>query len=192
MNKHSLDAVAEWFLRLNGFFTIPNFVIHTVTHEEGRQQRTDADVLGVRFPYRLEEVGGRSLVDFHIFNKKVTQLVIAEVKTRRCGLNAPWSRVKDQNVEHVLSSVGCVPSDELNKVATDLYEHGVFESDRLSVRLMCFGSVSSDSLPPGVLQLTWNKVLEFVYSRYQKSWPKMLEHQQWPAVGQYLWNTQLS
>src|SRR2546426_644182 len=37
--------------RLNGFLTIRNFVIHP---ERGNDQRTDVDILGVRFPHRSE------------------------------------------------------------------------------------------------------------------------------------------
>jgi hypothetical protein len=45
------EKVAYWYLRLNGFLQIENFVIHP-----GRcvGQRTDADLLAVRFPYRAE------------------------------------------------------------------------------------------------------------------------------------------
>ena len=58
-DMYTLDAVAEWFLRLNGFFTVVNFVIHPIEPNEASLQRTDADVVGVRFPYRQEIVSGR-------------------------------------------------------------------------------------------------------------------------------------
>jgi hypothetical protein len=43
--------LAYWYLRLNGFLTIPNFVLHP---ETGGSQRTEVDVIGVRFPHRSE------------------------------------------------------------------------------------------------------------------------------------------
>lgn len=49
------EELAYWYLRLNGFFTINNFVLHH--NREGRT--SDADILAVRFPYVYEEVGGR-------------------------------------------------------------------------------------------------------------------------------------
>ena len=39
--------LAYWYLRLNGLLNIPDFVVHP---EQGGNQRTDVDVLGVRFP----------------------------------------------------------------------------------------------------------------------------------------------
>ena len=45
------EKVAYWYFRLNGFLQIENFVVHP-----GRRgsQRTDADLLAVRFPHRAE------------------------------------------------------------------------------------------------------------------------------------------
>jgi hypothetical protein len=33
----TLDSTAEWFLRLNGFFTVLNFVVHPVEPNEGTE-----------------------------------------------------------------------------------------------------------------------------------------------------------
>lgn len=41
------EKVAYWYFRLNGFFQIENFVVHP---ERRGSQRTDADLLAVRFP----------------------------------------------------------------------------------------------------------------------------------------------
>ena len=47
------EKVAYWYFRLNGFFQIENFVVHPT----GRgAQRTDADLLAVRFPFRAERL----------------------------------------------------------------------------------------------------------------------------------------
>ena len=47
------EKVAYWYLRLNGFLQIENFVVHP---ERRGGQRTDADLLAVRFPYRAERL----------------------------------------------------------------------------------------------------------------------------------------
>ncbi len=51
------EKVAYWYFRLNGFLQIENFVIHS---KRRSSQRTDADLLAVRFPYRAE--GARALL----------------------------------------------------------------------------------------------------------------------------------
>ena len=78
-----------WYLRLNGFFPLTNFVVHKtpdITH------RSDVDLIAIRMPYVFEEVGGRlddfdseilSLLgeDFDITALKKTIVVICEVKS---------------------------------------------------------------------------------------------------------------
>lgn len=45
------ESVAHWFFRLNGCATIKNFVVHP---DQCGSQRTDVDVLAIRFPHRSE------------------------------------------------------------------------------------------------------------------------------------------
>jgi hypothetical protein len=48
------EQLVYWYLRLNGFFPITNFVLH-----HGAEHRTsDADLVAVRFPYVSEDIGG--------------------------------------------------------------------------------------------------------------------------------------
>jgi hypothetical protein len=185
----TLDSLAEWFLRLNGFFTILNFVVHPVEATEGSRQRTDADVLGVRFPNRREIAGDKPLRDHDAFQPlKSTLLVIAEVKAGQCKLNGPWTRRKDENVDHVLRALGCVSSTALRAVAASLYESGWYNSKPIQVRLLCFGARTSGTLPEGVLQFTWDDVFRFIYDRYQTFWRAKRQNQQWPPIGRLLWD----
>lgn len=47
------ERVAYWYFRLNGFFQMENVVVHPA---RCGSQRTDADLLAVRFPYRAERL----------------------------------------------------------------------------------------------------------------------------------------
>ncbi len=51
------ETLTYWYLRLNGFFPIVNWVIH----DSGMAQRSpaDCDLLAVRFPNVSEVVGGQ-------------------------------------------------------------------------------------------------------------------------------------
>jgi len=189
MCTHSLDSAAEWFLRLNGFFTVLNFVVHPIESAEGTQQRTDADVLGIRFPHRQEIVGGEPLPDHTAFRDSSRPVfVIAEVKAGRCSLNGPWTRSEDDNVTNVLRSLGCVAPESLKVISDSLYENGRFESAELEARLLCFGARSSSELPTGTLQFTWPEVFGFVFDRYQTFWRVKRQNQQWPPIGRLLWD----
>src|SRR3989442_9723351 len=104
----SAEQLALWFFRLNGFLTIPNFVVHD---ENPGSQRTDVDILGVRFPYRAE-LYPMPLSD----HRSITTLprkpcfIIGEVKTRTCNLNGPWTNPDRKNMERVLTAIGIFPS----------------------------------------------------------------------------------
>jgi hypothetical protein len=103
------ERVAYWYFRLNGFLQIENFVVHPSSRGS---QRTDADLLAVRFPHRKEflfdddepieddEVGlGLSLDRIDV--------VIAEIKAnQKCTLNGPWTRSDRQNVQRILAAEG--------------------------------------------------------------------------------------
>lgn len=188
MSEYSRDALAEWFLRLNGFFTVLNFVVHPVEAAEGSQQRTDADVLGVRFPARREIVGGEALRDHDSFGRSPRlRFVIAEVKRRVCKLNGPWTRPDDDNVGHVLRSFGIDPKLH-GQVSHSLYEKGHYVGDDFEATLLCFGSRASSNLRSEVLQFTWSEVFGFVYDRYQEFWQRKKLNQQWPPIGRLLWD----
>lgn len=51
------ETLTYWYLRLNGFFPLSNFVLHR-RDIEGRPS-ADTDLLAVRFPHVFEEIGGQ-------------------------------------------------------------------------------------------------------------------------------------
>lgn len=79
------ERLAYWYFRLNGFLTTENFVVHP---DIGNNQPTDADLLGMRFAHRAE-----NLIDPMQDDPKVAECetlvnaVIVEVKTGQCALN---------------------------------------------------------------------------------------------------------
>jgi hypothetical protein len=50
------ETLTYWYLRLNGFFPITNFILHKGSLIP---RSADSDLLAVRFPYVFEEVGGQ-------------------------------------------------------------------------------------------------------------------------------------
>ncbi|UWR25783.1 hypothetical protein K3757_15170 [Sulfitobacter sp. S223] len=181
------EKVAYWYFRLNGYLQMENFIVHP---EKGGGQRTDADLIGVRFPHRQErfyeepdnvmqdDLQALELTDGWI------DVVIVEVKTNaECTLNGPWTNKDAQNVQRVLAAIGCLDPGRLEEAAARIYDRGLFEDDnlRLRVRLVAIGASTSDGLKhshPQVTQLTWHTVLGFIGDRlygYRK--PKNDSHQ---------------
>jgi hypothetical protein len=150
--RDSFDAekVAYWYFRPNGFLQIENFVVYPKKHGG---QRTDANLLAVRFPYRAERLFDNSnnimAGDVHRFSlsRYLIVVVIAEVKTNQpCTVNSPWTRKDRQNVRRVLAAIGCLPPSRIDAAAADIYRAGVHRSDLgLRIRLIAMGREQSKS-----------------------------------------------
>lgn len=56
------EELAYWYLRLNGFFLVSNYVYHQIQeHDDARAYNADADLLAIRPPYYYEEIPHREM-----------------------------------------------------------------------------------------------------------------------------------
>ena len=183
------DKVAYWYFRLNGFLQIENYIVHPGDHGG---QRTDADLLGVRFPHRAEfliDHPDDPMVDDEDalkLSRHLIDVVIAEITTRPCKLNGPWTDANRQNVHRVLAAMGCIRREQINGTAAALYRAGHHETDGLRVRLIAIGRERDDDLGikyPEVLQLTWSQVLDFMWRRFNTYRHQKRQVDQWDVQG---------
>jgi hypothetical protein len=93
------ETLAYWYLRLNGFFPLKDFVLHRPHNPDDTEdyliERTsDADLLAVRFPHVIENIGGQyedwdhqnfGDMDFPLDDKIICLLV--QVKTTKTDTN---------------------------------------------------------------------------------------------------------
>ena len=182
------EELGHWYLRLNGFLTIPNFVVH---RDAAPGQETEADILGVRFPNREEVVDNKPLADESSFAAETNPLiVIAEVKgkNRRCKLNGPWTNPDRKNVNKVIKAIGAFSPDLVDDVSRSLYSVKKFNDKTWTVALICFGGKRNSSLNSNVHQILWKEVARFIYRRYQEHKAGKSRHDQWPRIGNSLWN----
>jgi hypothetical protein len=183
--------VAYWYLRLNGFLQIENFVVHPA----GRGgQRTDADLLGVRFRHRAEFLFDHSepMADDErlLLLPCFDDVVIVEVKTNQpCTLNGPWTKPETQNVHRVLAAIGCLPSTDIPEVADSIYKQGVALVGQTRIRLVAIGRDPNPELSDrynAVLQLTWDDVLGFIWDRFYRYRQQKRQVDQWDDCGRRL------
>jgi hypothetical protein len=185
----SAEALAYWFLRLNGFLTIQNFVVHPDT---GQDQETDVDVLGVRFPFRAENLV-KPMRDHEVFTQYQDKplFVIAEVTVQPCKLNGPWTNPARQNMLRVLRAIGAFSAHHALAVAAALYGNGYFEDSIYCVSLVCVGRERSSGVAqryPNVPQLTLEHLARFIYGRFREYRRQKVAHPQWDDCGHRLWN----
>ncbi len=184
------EDLAYWFLRINGFFTIQNFIIHP---ESGFMQRTEVDILGVRFPFRKESVSQDNWMrDFSLFEECNKQFfILAEVKSGICNLNDPWTDESKGNMQRVLRAIGFYKDDILESVANDLYALGVHENDDSKISLLMIGKEKNNSFnvsKPAVSQILFEDILKFIFKRFTDYPAQKSSHQQWGINAKLLWD----
>jgi hypothetical protein len=171
MATNRCELLATWYLRFNGYFTVPDFVVHK--DYRNRPGGTDADILAVRFPNSCEYQ--RRFVFKHdaelVVGDKI-DFVICEVKKGLCDLNDPWLAEERCSVEYVLRWMG-FEDDEvtLNRIAGEIYHSGFTESARscCSVRFLAIGNKENLDLKkkmPEVSQILFSHVIDFLRSRF--------------------------
>ena len=186
--KLNPEVVAYWYLRLNGFFTFQNFILHP---DRGTEQHTDADILGIRFPHR-SELFLNPMTDEKMFIQvaDVPFIVIVEVKKGRCSLNGAWINPDLKNIQRVLRAVGAIPRDDIESVSSRVYDQGYYRDGSYYISLCCIGNdIDNDvqSKYPDIPQIIWNDALRFIFNRFKTYRSQKGEHEQWDETGHVLW-----
>lgn len=180
----SPERLAYWYFRLNGFLTTENFIVHP---DEGRDQRTDADLLAVRFLHRAENLVSPMLDDPRVADcGSFANIIIAEIKTGRCALNGPWTDRARMNMERVLRAIGCIDEQRVQLAASCLYANGLWQSGLVSVRLFAVGEEKQQLAIPEAQQLTWSEIIQFVIERFRDYRRQKSSVGQWTADGRKL------
>ena len=110
------EALVYWYLRLNGFFPITDFVLHGEPAGEGS---SDWDVVAIRSPHVYEKVGGSDVEWDNDFLGKIdptfqsTIGILVEVKTGKRGLQEVSASFRKPRLIQGLERMGLVPRDEV-------------------------------------------------------------------------------
>jgi len=182
------EKLAYWYFRLNGCFTITNFVIHPA---QGRQQRTDVDIFAIRLPYR-SEIPDNPMPDDPILLPEGDRIkvILAEVKKETCNLNGPWTDKARGNMQLAIAAAGPFQREKIEEAAEALYDHGVFQDDRFTMMLFCVGRTKNLEIKrryPKVPQVTWQHILNFIYDRFTIYREQKCRHPQWDTYGRKLY-----
>jgi hypothetical protein len=170
MAANRYELLATWYFRFNGYFTVPDFVVHRDYRK--RPGGTDADVLAVRFPHSCEY---QRQFEFNHDPILITcgnkiDFVICEIKKGRCDLNESWLATERKNVEYVIRWMG-FENDEvkLRQIADEVYGTGSSEASRCSVRFVVIGSTENPGLKqqlPRATQILHSSVIDFLRRRF--------------------------
>jgi len=122
------EEITYWYLRLNGFFPLTNFVVHQV---EDIAHSSEIDILAVRPKYVYEQIGGvpddwdETLVGVVGFDR--TLGVVCEVKTGRFDLTKLF---KPSHLRYGLGRLGIVPQNEIHEITERLQETSLVNTNQ--------------------------------------------------------------
>ncbi len=179
--------LAYWYFRLNGFLITENFLLHGGS-ENKYEVRTDADILGVRFPYRSE-------LDFEDDTPFLQQshkplVIICEIKDSQCALNGPWTKPERENMQYVLRAIGCFRPESIDNIAAALYSPSAEHEDaNAKVQLLVAGATENQQYRderPALTQLLFPNMATFIYKRFRTYRKHKKEHQGWDNAGHFL------
>ena len=186
--KFSSETVGYWYFRLNGFMTIANFVLHP---DEAANQRSDADIIGIRFPYRAELLRDPMRDDDVFTAIEKPFIALAEIKRGHCEINRTYLNPAEQNVQRLLRAVGVFHLNLLDEVAESIYETGGYSSNEYCISFCCLGETQNPHIEeryPDALQILWDDILPFIYRRFKVYRSRKYDHPQWDEIGKLLWN----
>lgn len=158
------EELAYWYLRLNGFFPISNFVVH---RSEKVAYNADVDVLAVRPAHVYEKIGGHDNDwDPYLTGRlQFDQLlgVICEVKT---GAFDKDKLFREECLQYTLPRLGFVPQTDCEKLAGAL-------STAASVKLadgkyIAKLFISQKPFEGPYLNRTLDDIRKFIQSRIKK------------------------
>ena len=197
------EDVARWYFRLNGFLSIPGFVVHldkSRAHiaRDGtpRFAKTEADLIGVRFVGSREMINGRDMEDDPTLTSLATGrdmqalFILVEVKAGICKMNGPWTSRDSQNMQRVIRRLGLARDErEVEDIAAAMYTVGRYQDNFYTLQYICVGAEKSAELEttfPQVLQIAWRDIGKFLAERFMSFPEKMPDghvHKQWPEFG---------
>ncbi|PWT84236.1 MAG: hypothetical protein C5B58_05030 [Acidobacteria bacterium] len=187
--KLDAEDIAYWYLRLNGFLILRNFLVHG---DRRGETRTDIDVLGVRFRYRREHLDQPMKDDDWIAQTNRTIVVFCEAKKRADDFNPAWTKRDKMTMESFLALVGVIPRKLWPHVANELYEAGRSEVNQEALITTLLINHDPERRVSTRLKLAQHIQLEhalrFIHRRFKKYHSVKTPHGQWEPSGHAIWN----
>jgi hypothetical protein len=157
------EELAYWYLRLNGFFPLKDFVLHAGNTLE---YTSDCDLLAIRPPHVFEEIGGQP-ADWdpkisHLFADGCTVGVICEVKTGRYAIDKLF---EPPNVLYAIRRLGLAEdSDAATKKLCKLRSFQPSAAVRLAKIFVAQAAVNHEAF----FSVSLEEIRSFLWARFLK------------------------
>lgn len=139
------ETFVAWYLRFNGYFTVPSFVIHpgddpTRISGDTIGNLTEVDTIAIRLPHSREASGVQFPVDPKLVDegsKDRFDVIIAEAKSGTSDSpNTVWRKHETVHIEYLLRFLGWHKEDsQIASVAKKLADEYIFEEPKPGIRV---------------------------------------------------------
>ena len=171
MAANNVETIFNWYFRLNGFFTTPNFTVHK--DYKKKPGGGEADLLGVRFSYSKEEPRNYPFYkDDSLIIKEKIDFIIVEIKSSKCNINPSWLNKEYQNIEYAIKWMGFLTDEkEIVTAAIEIYNTSIWQPDDkdIVVRMIACGNERNEELAeqlPKLQQIELQQVVHFLHKRF--------------------------
>jgi hypothetical protein len=171
------ESLAYWYLRLNGFFPLSNFVLHR--HADVRHN-ADADLLAVRFPHVSEPVGGQQqdwdndrFDEWQLGHRDRIVCVICEVKTGPCRADDIATSFSHARIRLAIGRFGILPPGEVAEVVEQLsHDAAVRRNDVTFVKVLMARHAIHNLRTTPCCQIELDQVIQFIKNRMERYRPE--------------------
>lgn len=173
LNMNYGESLGYWYLRLNGFIPITNFVLHRP--EPANNQNADTDILAVRFPHVYEVVGGQHkdwdnerFMNWGLNHDTNLVAIIAEVKTGRFDRTDIATAFSLARLEYAIARLGLFPREDVTSIASELMPRQLFEIQDMTIAKLLITSRRLHGDDKTFLRLTIPEINGFIRKRMLK------------------------
>lgn len=167
------EQLTYWYLRLNGFVPLTNFVLHHDADRNANPWTSDADLIAIRFPHVSEVIGGQADdwdEQFERWNLRLTTETIGLIVEVKSGRLRPKHlrdfKAPSWRVPYAIRRLGMFTEQEAQGVASALSDQSVARQGGFTVAKLLVGT--TDPKLPQWLYLDLENAVEFICRRMKK------------------------
>ena len=169
------EVLSYWYLRLNGFFPITNFVLHDVHQRENRKYSGDCDILAVRFPFVSEKIRGKYLDwdqdffrDLGLTSDRAIGLIV-QVKTGQFDQMDLLKSFSKETLAYAIKRIGLVAESEVPSLVAELNDCAkLSKDDFLLAKLAVIGRPLNDGNERPFIIKEIHEIDEFIRDRIKE------------------------
>ena len=169
------EVLTYWYLRLNGFFPITNFVLHDVHQRENRKYSGDCDILAVRFPFVSEKIRGKYLDwdqdffrDLGLTSDRAIGLIV-QVKTGQFDQMDLLKSFSKETLAYAIKRIGLVAESEVPSLVSELNDCAkLSKDDFLLAKLAVIGRPLNDGNERPFIIKEIHEIDEFIRDRIKE------------------------